>query len=160
MPSFDIVNEIDKHELVNAVDQANREIGHRFDLKATGAKFELEELLINAQAPGEFQLKQINDILRQRLAARRIDLRCLDPGAPEINVAGAKQKIKIKQGIEQAQAKKIVAKIKESKLKVEAQINGNKLRISGKKRDDLQMVMALLDKAELEIPVQYENFRD
>jgi hypothetical protein len=160
MPSFDIVNEIDKHELVNAVDQANREIGHRFDLKATGAKFELEQMLITAQAPGEFQLKQINDILRQRLAARRIDLRCLDPGTPEINVAGAKQKIKIKQGIEQAQAKKIVAKIKESKLKVEAQINGDKLRISGKKKDDLQMVMALLDKAELEIPVQYENFRD
>jgi hypothetical protein len=160
MPSFDIVNEIDKHELVNAVDQANREIGHRFDLKATGAKFELEDMLINAQAPGEFQLKQINDILRQRLAARRIDLRCLDPGTPEINVAGAKQKIKIKQGIEQAQAKKIVAKIKESKLKVEAQINGDKLRVSGKKKDDLQMVMALLDKAELEVPVQYENFRD
>ena len=111
-------------------------------------------------APAEFQLKQVVDNLKPRLAARHIDLRAMDPGPVETNLAEARQKITIKQGIEQANAKKIVALLKEAKLKVEAQINGDKLRVSGKKKDDLQVAIALLRKADLPIAVQFENFRD
>jgi cyclic-di-GMP-binding protein len=160
MPSFDIVSEVDKHELSNAVDQANREVSNRFDLKGTGAKFELEENTITQKAENEFQVKQMHDILRARLAARQIDLRALDVGKVEMNLAEARQKVTVKQGIEQPIAKKIIAKIKEAKLKVEAQINGEKVRVTGKKRDDLQDAIALLRKADFELPLQFENFRD
>lgn len=160
MPSFDIVSEVDKHELSNAVDQANREVSNRFDLKGTGAKFELEENTITQKAENEFQIKQMHDILRTRLAARQIDLRALDVGKVETNLAEARQKVTVKQGIEQPIAKKIIAKIKEAKLKVEAQINGEKLRVTGKKRDDLQDAIALLRKSDFELPLQFENFRD
>ncbi|KJV33749.1 YajQ family cyclic di-GMP-binding protein [Luteibacter yeojuensis] len=160
MPSFDIVSEVDKHELSNAVDQANREVSNRFDLKGTGAKFELEENTITQKAENEFQVKQMHDILRARLAARQIDLRALDVGKVETNLAEARQKVTVKQGIEQPIAKKIIAKIKEAKLKVEAQINGEKVRVTGKKRDDLQDAIALLRKADFELPLQFENFRD
>jgi uncharacterized protein YajQ (UPF0234 family) len=160
MPSFDVVSQVDKHELTNAVDQANRELAHRFDFKGSDARFELDEFVVTQFAPSDFQLKQMLDILRGRLAGRDIDLRCLDLADPDINLAGARQKVTIKQGIEQATAKKIVASIKAAKLKVEAQINGDKLRISGKKRDDLQLAMALLRKSDLELPLQFENFRD
>ena len=160
MPSFDIVSEVDKHELTNAIDQAKRELDQRFDLRGTGARFELEESVVTQFASSEFQLKQLTEILRKRLSARHIDLRCLEEGDVETNLAGARQKITVKQGIEQAQAKKIIAKIKEAKLKVDTSITGEKLRVSGKKRDDLQLAMAVLRKSELEIPVQFENFRD
>ena len=160
MPSFDVVSQVDKHELTNAVDQANRELAHRFDFKGSDARFELDAFVVTQFAPSDFQLKQMLDILRGRLAGRGIDLRCLDLADPEINLAGARQKVTIKQGIEQATAKQIVASIKAAKLKVEAQINGDKLRISGKKRDDLQSAMALLRKSDLELPLQFENFRD
>ena len=160
MPSFDIVSKIDKHELTNAVDQANRELGTRFDFKGSDANFELADPVITQFAPSDFQLKQMLDILRARLIARGIDVKCMEIDEPETNLAGARQKITIKQGIEQAIAKKIVAKIKEAKLKADAQINGDKLRISGKKKDDLQTVMALLRASEFEMPLQYENFRD
>ncbi|QWT21969.1 YajQ family cyclic di-GMP-binding protein [Bacillus sp. NP157] len=160
MPSFDIISEVDKHELSNAVDQANREVSNRFDLKGTGAKFELEENVITQKAENEFQVKQMHDILRARLAARQIDLRALDIGKVETNLAEARQKVTVKQGIEQPIAKKIIAKIKEAKLKVEAQINGEKIRVTGKKRDDLQDAIALLRKADFELPLQFENFRD
>ncbi|SEN07889.1 hypothetical protein SAMN02800694_2699 [Luteibacter sp. UNCMF331Sha3.1] len=160
MPSFDIVSEVDKHELVNAVDQANREVSTRFDLRGTAAKFELEENVITQKADNEFQLTQMLPILRARLSARQIDLRALDEGKVETNLAEARQKITVKQGIEQPVAKKIIAKIKEAKLKVEAQINGEKVRVTGKKRDDLQMAMALLKKSDIELPLQFENFRD
>ena len=160
MPSFDIVSEVDKHELTNAVDQANRDVESRFDLRGTGARFEKEEFVITQFAPNEFQLQQMLEILRKRLAGRKIDLRCLDLAEPEVNLAEARQKITVKQGIEQAFAKKLVAMLKESKLKVDAQINKDKLRVNGKKRDDLQAAIALLRKAELELPVQFENFRD
>jgi hypothetical protein len=160
MPSFDVVSEIDKHELTNAIDQANRELSNRFDFKGTDAKFELDKLIVKVSAPSEFQLKQMQDILRARLVARQIDARCLDIGEPEVNVAGARQQITVKQGIEQPVAKKIVAAIKEAKLKVEAQINGDKLRVSGKKKDDLQLAIALLRKTEFELPLQFDNFRD
>lgn len=160
MPSFDVVSEVDKHELTNAIDQANRELSNRFDFKNTDAKFELDKFVVTQSAPSEFQLTQMLDILRGRLIARQIDARCLDIADPDVNVAGAKQKITVKQGIEQAVAKKIVAAIKAAKLKVEAQINGDKLRVTGKKRDDLQTAIALLRKSEFEVPLQFDNFRD
>ncbi|KAB7769958.1 YajQ family cyclic di-GMP-binding protein [Xanthomonas maliensis] len=160
MPSFDVVSEVDKHELTNAVDQANRELSTRFDFKGVDAKFELDDKLINQSAPSDFQLKQMTDILRARLIARGIDARCLEFGDVETNLAGARQKITVKQGIEQKLAKQIAAKIKDAKLKVETQINGDKLRVNGKKRDDLQDVIALLRKSEFELPLQFDNFRD
>ncbi len=160
MPSFDVVSEIDSHELTNAVDQANRELTTRFDFKGVDARFELDEQTISQTAPSEFQLKQMDDILRARLIARGIDVRCLEFGDVETNLAGARQKVTVKQGIEQKLAKKIVAAIKEAELKVESQINGDKLRISGKKRDDLQAAMALLKAGNFEQPLQFDNFRD
>ena len=160
MPSFDIVSEVDTHELTNAVDQANRELTTRFDFKGVEASFERNDNVISQSAPSEFQLQQMTDILRARLAARKIDARCLEFGDVETNLAGARQKVTVKQGIEQKLAKKIVAAIKEAKLKVESQINGDKLRISGKKRDDLQAAMALLKAGEFEQPLQFDNFRD
>jgi uncharacterized protein YajQ (UPF0234 family) len=160
MPSFDIVSEVNKHELTNAVDQANRELGMRFDFKGSDARFELTDHVVMQFAASDFQLKQMHDILRARLAARSIDVRCLDVEDPEVNLAGARQKVTVKQGIEQPVAKKIVAAIKGAKLKVETSINGDKLRVSAKKRDDLQLAIALLRKTDLELPLQFENFRD
>ena len=154
------MSEVDKHELTNAVDTANRELSTRFDFRGQDAKFELEGFVVTQRAPSDFQLKQMLDILRGRLVARGIDIRCLDVAEPEVNLGGARQKITIKQGIEQKLAKKIVATLKDAKLKVEAQINGDKLRVSGKKRDDLQDAIALLRKTDLEIPLQFDNFRD
>lgn len=160
MPSFDIVSEINKHELTNALDTANRELGTRFDFKGSDAKFVVDGFVITQHAPSDFQLKQMLDILRARLIARGIDIRCMEVGDVETNLAEARQKVTIKQGIEQKLAKKIVGIIKDAKLKVEAQINGEKLRVSAKKRDDLQEVMALLKKSDIELPLQFENFRD
>jgi len=160
MPSFDIISEVDKHELTNAVDQATRELGNRFDFRNVEASFSLDDQTITSSAPSEFQLQQMLEILRGRLAARSIDARCLKIDDPEINLARARQTINVQQGIEQPLAKKIVAAIKAAKLKVEAQINGDKLRVSAKKRDDLQTAMALLRKAEFEQPLQFDNFRD
>lgn len=160
MPSFDIVSEVDEHELTNAVDQANRELGQRFDFRGLDAAYVRDGQVIRAHAPGEFQLKQMEDILRARLAARKIDLRAIEVGEIETNLAQARVAITIKQGIEQTQAKKLIAQIKASKIKVEAQINGDKLRVTGKKRDDLQAVISLLRGADQELPLQFENFRD
>ena len=160
MPSFDIVSEVDTHELTNAVDQANRELTTRFDFKGVDASFERDDNVITMAAPSEFQLQQMTDILRARLAARKIDTRCLDFGDVDTNLAGARQKITVKQGIERELAKKIGAAIKDAKLKVETQINGDKLRVNGKKRDDLQAAMAVLRAGEFELPLQFENFRD
>jgi uncharacterized protein YajQ (UPF0234 family) len=160
MPSFDVVSEVNAHELTNAVDQANRELSNRFDFKGVDAKFVLEDKVITQSAPSDFQVQQMTDILRARLIARGIDVRCLEFGDIETNLAQAKQKVTVKQGIEQKLAKKIAATIKEAKIKVETQINGDKLRVSGKKRDDLQDVMALLKKSDFELPLQYDNFRD
>ena len=160
MPSFDVVSEVDKHELTNAIDTANRELDNRFDFKGQDAKFELDGFIVTQRAPSDFQLRQMLDILRARLIARGIDIRCLDAAEIHFGLGGARQKVTVKQGIEQKLAKKIVAALKEAKLKVEAQINGDKLRVSGKKRDDLQEAMALLRKGDFEIPLQFDNFRD
>ena len=160
MPSFDVVSEVDKHELTNAVDQANRELTNRFDFKGTDAKFVLDGYVVTQVAPSAFQLKQMIDILRGRLSARSIDVRCMDVADPLENLGGARQKITVKQGIEQAVSKKLIASIKEAKLKVETQITGDKLRVTGKKRDDLQDAIALLKKADVPLPLQFNNFRD
>lgn len=160
MPSFDVVSEVDKHELTNAVDTASRDIANRFDLRGTSAKIEREDSVLTLYADTEFQLEQLLDVLRKRMAARHIDLRSLDLGDVLTNLSGARRTVTVKQGIEQAQAKKIIAKIKEAKIKVDTSITGEKLRVTGKKRDDLQDVIALLKKADLELPLQFENFRD
>jgi len=160
MPSFDAVSKVDIHELTNAVDQARRELDKRYDLRGTGARLELEGLVITQFAQSEYQLEQLLEILRLRLAARGIDLRCMELGTVETNVAEARRTITIKQGIEQAVAKKLVARLKDSKLKLDAQISGDKLRVSGKKRDDLQAAMALLRKGDIEVALQFENLRD
>jgi uncharacterized protein YajQ (UPF0234 family) len=160
MPSFDIVSEVDTHELTNAVDQANRELVTRFDFKGVDAKFELDESTIRQSAPSDFQLKQMTDILRARLIARGIDARCLEFGDVETNLAGARQTVTVQQGIERELAKKIQAAMKDAKLKVDSQINGDKLRVNGKKRDDLQAAIALLRGMEFEQPLQFNNFRD
>ena len=160
MPSFDIVSEVDTHELTNAVDQANRELSTRFDFKGVEATFVLEDKLVTQSAPSEFQLQQMTDILRARLIARKIDARCLDFGDIETNLAGARQKITVKQGIERELAKKIQGALKDAKLKVDSQINGDKLRVNGKKRDDLQSAITLLRATEFERPLQFDNFRD
>ena len=160
MPSFDVVSKVDAHELSNAVDQAIRELDKRYDLRGTGARFVLQDYLITQFAQSEFQLGQLLDILRLRLGARGIDSRCIELGEVQVNLAEARRTITIKQGIEHPVAKKLIASLKEAKLKVEGQINDDKLRVTGKKRDDLQAAMALLRKSSIELPLQFENFRD
>lgn len=160
MPSFDIVSKLDEHELTNAVDQANRELTKRFDFKGTQAQFELADAVVTLRADAEFRLKQMQDILMQRLAARGIDVRCAEIADPEVNLATARQKVTLKQGIEQALAKKIIKLIKDSGSKVQTQIQGDQLRVIGKKRDELQETIAILRASDLEMPLQYENFRD
>jgi len=160
MPSFDVVSEVGKHELTNAVDQASRVLTNRFDFKGIDAKFQLDDVVIAMAAPSDFQLKQMLDILRARLTSRKIDVRCLDVAEPEINLATARQKVKVKQGIGQPVARKIVAAIKGAKLKVETQINGDRLRVTDTKKDDLQLAIALLRKTELDVSLQFDNFRD
>jgi uncharacterized protein YajQ (UPF0234 family) len=160
MPSFDAVSKVDPHELSNAVDQAIRELEKRYDLRGTGARFVLQDYLITQYAQSEFQLGQLLDILRLRLGARGIDARCIELGEVQVNLAEARRTITIKQGIDHPVAKKLITALKEAKLKVEGQINDNKLRVTGKKRDDLQAAMALLRKSSAELPLQFENFRD
>ena len=160
MPSFDVVSDFDAHEASNAVDQANREVNNRFDFKGTGAKYELDGQLITLTSPTDFQLKQMLDILRQKLAKRGIDVACMKEEEPEISLNEAKQKVILRQGIETPLAKDLVKQIKTSKIKVQTAIQGDKLRVSGKKRDDLQSVISLLKKADIDLPLQYENFRD
>jgi len=160
MPTFDVVSEVDQHELSNAVDHTQREIGNRFDFKGTSAKAELSDSKIMLFADSDFQIQQIHPVLYQKLTARQIDISCLEAGKVENSGKGVKQAITVRQGIDKEIAKKAIAKIKESKLKVQAQVQGEQLRITGKKRDDLQAVMALLKGAELGLPMQFQNFRD
>jgi uncharacterized protein YajQ (UPF0234 family) len=160
MPSFDVVSELNAHEVANAVDQANRELAQRFDFKDTGATFELKELTVTLSAQVDFQLKQMLDILKLRLSKRGIDVMCVEPKDPVTNLASAMQDVVLKHGIDQESGKKLQKLIKESKLKVQASLQGDKLRITGKQRDDLQEAMALLRKSKLDVPVQFNNFRD
>ncbi|WP_025732503.1 YajQ family cyclic di-GMP-binding protein [Carnimonas nigrificans] len=161
MPSFDIVSEFDSHEATNAVDQANREVETRFDFRGVKASFEIEGESIRLEADQDFQLKQMLDILRAKLIKRGIDARCMDEQEAQLSGVRARQEVKLKQGLEQADAKLLVKRLKDAKLKVQAQIQGEQVRVTGKKRDDLQAAIALLKGDEsLEIPLQYTNFRD
>lgn len=160
MPSFDVVSEIDPHEAANAVDQANREVSTRFDFKGSGARFEQEENVVTLHGQSEFQLEQMRDILYAKLSRRGIDLGCVEAGEPVQLGKEARQSITLRQGIDAELGRKIVRLIKDTKLKVQAAIMGDKLRITGKKRDDLQQVIALLRSQELDMPLQYNNFRD
>ena len=160
MPSFDIISEVDIQEVTNAVDQATRELGTRFDFKGTDAKFELVATTITMHAPNEFQVKQLFDILTKRLAGRSIDIRCLKSESPQINVGNARQVVNVQQGLETELSKKIVKMVKNEKFKVQASIQGEKIRVSGKKRDDLQEVIAFLKNQDLEMPLQFDNYRD
>lgn len=160
MPSFDVVSEVDHHELNNGVDQANREVTTRFDFKGTDSEFEIADLVINMKTESEFQLQQMYDILCNKLVKRGIDIACLEKGEPVIHARTATQAVKVREGIETSVAKDMVKLIKQSKAKVQAAIQGDQLRVTGKKRDDLQEVIALLKGANLEIPLQYKNFRD
>ena len=160
MPSFDVVSQLDAHELSNAVDQANREVANRFDFKNTGAKFELAEFVVSLEAPAEFQLQQMLDILTQKLARRGIDVAAMSPEPPEIALNKARQKIVMKHGIETDTARRIVKLIKDSKLKLQSQIQGEQVRVTGKKRDALQDAIQMLKDAGLGLPLQFTNFRD
>jgi uncharacterized protein YajQ (UPF0234 family) len=160
MPSFDVVSELNSHEVANAVDQANREIAQRFDFKDTGARFELNELVVTLHAEVDFQLKQMLDILKLKLAKRGIDVVCVEAKDPVTNLASATQEVVLKHGIDQETGKKLQRLIKDSKMKVQAGIQGDKLRVTGKQRDDLQEAMALLRKAKVDVPLQFNNFRD
>ncbi len=159
MPSFDIVSEVDKHELTNAVDQMNREVSNRFDFKGSDAKVNLKEFDMNLEAASDFQLKQMRDIMVNKLSKRGIDNRSLDRGKVEERGLRAYQTITVKCGLDKEEAKKITKLIKEKKFKVQASIQGEQVRVTGKKRDDLQSVMACL-KEEIDLPLQFNNFRD
>ena len=160
MPSFDIVSNIDNHEITNAVDQANREVSTRFDFKGTNARLELSKDIITLIAPSDFQLKQIDEILRNKLAKRQVDIRSFQYNDVTVSLNEAKQTVQVKQGIDTENAKKIVKLIKEAALKVQAAIQGDQVRVTGKKRDDLQDVIAMLREANVAIPLQFVNFRD
>ena len=160
MPSFDIVSEYDSHEASNAVDQANREIDTRFDFRGSNATFTLDKENILLESDNEFQLQQMLDILHNKLVKRGIDITFLDTGEPEQRGKRARQNLTLKEGIDQLTSKKIVKMVKEKKMKVQAAIQGEKVRITGKKRDDLQSVMAMLKEEKLDVPLQFNNFRD
>ncbi len=160
MPSFDVVSDFDSHEASNAVDQANREVNTRFDFKGTGSKYELEEQAIRLTSQSEFQLDQMMDILRQKLSKRGIDIACIEEQEVELSGQEARKTVILRRGIDTDLARKLVKMVKGSKIKVQAAIQGDKLRISGKKRDDLQATIRMLKEADVDLPMQYENFRD
>ena len=160
MPTFDVVSEVDEHELSNAVDQTAREVGNRFDFKGTSAKVELADRRVVLTADSDFQVQQIHPILYQKLVARGIDIASLKPGEVEKSGKGVRQGFDLRQGIDKETAKEAVARVKASKLKVQAQVQGDQLRVQGKKRDDLQAAMKVLKEADLGLPLQFKNFRD
>ncbi|MBT8047434.1 MAG: YajQ family cyclic di-GMP-binding protein [Xanthomonadales bacterium] len=160
MPSFDTVSEVNHHELANAVDQANREVATRFDFKGTNSSFELKDSLITMHTESDFQLQQMYDILCNKLVKRAIDISCLEMADPVIQLKTATQVVTVREGIDTDISRKMVKLIKDSKLKVQASIQGDQLRVTGKKRDDLQKVMALLKEGKFGLPLQFKNFRD
>lgn len=161
MPSFDIVSEIDKHELQNAVDQANKEVTTRYDFKGTDSSFELSDNAITMKTESDFQLNQMYDMLMQKANRRGIDIKCMDAKDPDIQLKNARQVVEMREGIEAPLAKKIIKAIKDSKMKVQASNQGDSVRVTGKKRDDLQQVMQMLKGMEdIDMPLQFNNFRD
>ncbi len=162
MPSFDIVSEVDKTEVKNAIDQTNKEVGTRFDFKGSDARVEQAEMVLTIYADNDFQLSQVQDILNTKLSKRGVDMRCLDVSDKIEKVSGNKVKrsCTVKVGIETELAKKIVKLIKDSKIKVQASIQADTVRVSGKNRDDLQQCIVFVKKTITEFPLQYQNFRD
>ncbi|MCY4177022.1 MAG: YajQ family cyclic di-GMP-binding protein [Endozoicomonadaceae bacterium] len=160
MPSFDIISEIDSHELTNAVDQACRELEIRYDFKGVNAGFTLNNTEITLEAEADFQLQQLLEILHMKMVKRGIDIKCLEKNDPVASGKQVKQTITVRQGIDKELAKKIVKCVKDAKLKVQSAIQGEKVRVTGKKRDDLQSTIALLKDQEFNLPLQFDNFRD
>ena len=161
MPTFDIVSEVDQHELTNAVDQANREIDNRFDFRGTDASVEQSDKVLILNANSDFQLDQLLDILRMKLVKRKVEVSCLEVKESIGNGKMRKQEVVIREGVDKDLSRKIVKLIKESKIKVQSAVQGESIRITGKKRDDLQAVMGLLKSNDsLEMPLQFNNFRD
>ena len=160
MPSFDTVSELNQHEVANAIDQANRELSQRFDFKDTGARFELNDFTITLHAQVDFQLKQMLEIVKLRLSKRGVDLKCLEVKEPQTTLSAAHQEVLLRHGIDADTARLLTRLVKDSKLKVQASLQGDKVRVSGKQRDDLQAAIALLRGAKVDRPLQFNNFRD
>jgi len=160
MPSFDIKSELDHHEVTNAVDQANRVLQNRFDFKGTGAEFTISDKEINLSAKEEFQIHQMLPVLNESLAKRGVDLKSLKPGEVEVSGSSSQQVITLQEGIDKELAKKITTMIKQSKSKVQASIQGDSVRINGKKRDELQEIIQVIKDQNYDIPLQFVNFRD
>jgi hypothetical protein len=160
MPSFDIVSEVDIHQLTNAVDQAGRIVANRFDFKGVDASFEREERSVTLTAEAEFQVEQMQDMLRSALVKCDIDPKAMEVGEATPSGKLVKQRIALRHGIDSDTCKKIVKAIKDTKIKVQAQIQGDQVRVTGKKRDDLQQIIAMLRDMELDYPLQFSNFRD
>ena len=161
MPSFDIVSQVDQQEVKNAVEQTNKEVTNRFDFKGSDARVEQDELVLTVYADDEFKLGQVTDVLRARLSKRNVDIRCIEPGAIE-KISGDKVKrpLTLKAGVAQDKGKQIQKLVKDAKLKVAASIQGDAVRVSGTKKDDLQAAIQLVRKSVTDIPLQYINFRD
>jgi uncharacterized protein YajQ (UPF0234 family) len=160
VPSFDAVSELNSHEVANAVDQANRELSQRFDFKDTGASFELKEFTLTLRAQVDFQLKQMLEIVKLRLAKRGVDLVCLEVQEPQTTLSTAHQEVLLRHGIDAETGRKLIKLVKDSKLKVQASLQGDKVRVTGKQRDELQAAIALLRGAKLDRALQFNNFRD
>jgi len=160
MPSFDVVSELDMHEVSNAFDQANREVTTRFDFKGTDARFELKDNVITLHAEADFQLGQMLDMLRTKLAKRNVDVACMEVAEPDLSGKEVHQAVTLRHGIDQDMARKMVKLIKNAKMKVQAAIQGEQVRVTGKKRDDLQKVIGLVKEADFGLPLQFQNFRD
>ena len=159
MPSFDVVSELDKHEVTNAVDNAIKELDRRYDLRGKGS-FELKELTVHLTAEADFQLEQMLEILKLSLVKRKIDIQCLEIKDAYPSGKTVKQDVALREGIDKELAKKIVAHVKDTKLKVQAALQGEQVRITGKKRDDLQEAIATLRAKDFGMPLQFNNFRD
>ncbi|MBB1489525.1 YajQ family cyclic di-GMP-binding protein [Oceanospirillum sediminis] len=160
MPSFDVVSELDKHQVSNAVDQSNRVVGNRFDFKGIDARFERKDSVVEVIAEAEFQVRQMVDMLTSELVNRKVDIKCMEVGDIVESGKTARCAVTLKEGIDSDNARKIVKMIKNEKLKVQAAVQGEQVRVTGKKRDDLQQVIAFLRQSDLDLPLQYQNFRD
>ena len=160
MSSFDVVSEVHLDEVRNSVNKATREIQTRFDFKGKNASIEFEDAQITMRATDEFQLNQMYDILTSKLASRRVNIRCLQRDPVQVNVSDAWQVVQVRQGIETDLARQLVKTVKQARMKVQVAIQGDRLRVTGKKRDDLQQVITLLKETKVDLPLQYINFRD
>lgn len=161
MPSFDIVSVVDWQEVNNAVNQANREIGARYDFKGSDARVEASDPMLTIHAEDDYKVGQVLEVLQLKLAKRTVDITCLEKGEVKVSPNGkAMQEIKVRQGVDSELAKKIVKQIKQQKMKVQAAIQSEQVRVSGKKRDDLQQVIAFISEQKFGLPLQYVNFRD